>query len=171
LTENNRISPTTYLNTVTSAIKAGEFAWARKFVVDYKEMLPDGEKDNLSHFSEAKLFFEQKDYKNAMQLLVQVEYHNILINLNAKAMLLKMYYEQYEIDVLESLLDSMGTYMRRKKVIGYHKNIYNNLIQFTKKLIRINHYDKEKIAKLHKEIETAEPLPERQWLLKQLNEL
>ena len=29
----------------------------------------------------------------------------------------------------------------------------------------------EKIAKLRKEIETAEPLPERQWLLKQLNEI
>lgn len=168
LTENNRISPSTYLNTVTSAIKAGEFSWAKRFVVAYKQMLPKSEQENLSHFSEAKLFFEQKDYRNAMRLLIQVEYNNILMNLNAKAMLLKMYYEQDEIDVLESLLESMRTYMRRKKVIGYHKNIYKNLIQYTKKLIRINPFNKDHKTKLRQEIETADPLPERQWLLEQL---
>ena len=171
LIEIGKLSPTTYSNTVTAAIKVKEFEWAEKFIDDYKPMLPEQEKENLSHFTRGKLLFEKKDYKKAMVLLAQVEYNNIFFNLNAKSILTKMYYELDEIDALESLLESFRIYIRRKDVIGYHGNRYLGLIKFTKKLIRISPYDKGKIAKLRKEIETADPLPERQWLLEQLNKI
>ncbi|MCB0628705.1 MAG: hypothetical protein R2824_08800 [Saprospiraceae bacterium] len=171
LIESEKLSPATYSNTVTASLQVGEFEWAEKFIDEYKAMLPKKERDNLSHFSKAKLFFTRKDYKRAMVLLAQAEYHNILINLNAKSMLIKMYYELDEMEALEFLLESMRIYIRRKEVIGYHSNLYLRLIQFTKKLIRINRYDKEKMAKLRTEIQTANPLPERQWLLEQLDKL
>lgn len=171
LVDRGTLSPTTFNNTVATAIKTGEFEWAERFIDQYNAMLPERERENLSHFSRAKLFFEKKDYKRAMILLVQAEYHNILFNLNAKSMLLKMYYEEEEIDALESLLDSFRIYIRRKEVIGYHRNHYLGLIKFTKKLLRVSPFEKEKAEKLRKEIETADLLPERQWLLEQLDRL
>jgi len=103
-----------------------------------------------------------------MRLLASVEYDDILINLNAKSMLLKMFYEQDEFDALESLLESMRTYMQRKKVLGYHQSNYKNMIRYTRKLTRINPYSKLEKDKLKDEIQNTNPLTERKWLLHQL---
>jgi hypothetical protein len=91
--------------------------------------------------------------------------------MTAKTMLLKMYYEQDELDALESLLESMRTYMQRKKVIGYHKTNYKNFIRYTKKLLKVNPYNKLLVERLRKEIETTNPLTEQEWLLRQLGQL
>jgi hypothetical protein len=82
-----------------------------------------------------------------------------------------MYYEQDEFDALESLLESMRTYMRRKQVMGSYKAIYTNLIKYSRKLIRINPYDQQQVTKLRQEVETAKPLPEKEWFLEQLDKL
>jgi hypothetical protein len=84
-------------------------------------------------------------------------------------MLLKMYYEEEEFDVLESLLESMRNYVQRKKVIGYHKSNYRNIIRYTRRLLRVNPYDREAKQKLGHEISEAQPLTEREWLLRQLD--
>lgn len=171
LIENQTISRWTYLNAVINALRLHEFDWAENFIEKYKHLIEPAHRENFSQFSKAKLLFEQKKYDQAMDYLIHVEYDDILMNLNAKSMLLKIYYGQNEIDVLESLLDSMSNYMRRKKVIGYHRSIYSNLIRFTKKILKVNPYNKEKFVILRNEIESANPLPERQWLLEQLDKL
>ncbi|MBK8041918.1 MAG: hypothetical protein IPK21_04210 [Haliscomenobacter sp.] len=99
---------------------------------------------------------------------MQFDYDDILFNLIAKSMLIKIYYEEGEFSALDSLLESLRTYISRKKTIAYQKNIYNNLIRFTKRLVRLNPYDREQKDKLRKEIEAANPLLERKWLLEQL---
>ena len=86
-------------------------------------------------------------------------------------MLLKIYHETDEFKVLESLLESMRAYLQRKKVLGYHKSNYKNIIHYTKKLLKVNPYSKAQKEKLKLEIEAAKPLTEKAWLLKQLAEL
>jgi hypothetical protein len=115
----------------------------------------------------ARLYFEQNDYDSAMPLLVQTDFDDILLNLNAKTLLVKMYYELLEFDTLENLLESMRTYLHRKDV-GYHEPLFKNMIKLTRKLVRVNPYDKNEKAKLKKEIENTNPLRERTWLLEQL---
>ena len=102
---------------------------------------------------------------------MQFDYDDILFNLSAKSMLIKIYFEESEYSALDSLLESLRTYINRKKAIAYHKNIYNNLIRFTKRLVRISPYDKAQKEKLRQDIEAANPLPERKWLLEQLDNL
>lgn len=65
----------------------------------------------------------------------------------------------------------MKTYLQRKKVMGYHKDNYKNIIQYTKKMLKVAHYDKAQIQKLKSEIESTNPLTERKWLLAQLDKL
>ncbi|MEM1124462.1 MAG: hypothetical protein AAGJ18_28755, partial [Bacteroidota bacterium] len=84
---------------------------------------------------------------------------------------LKIYYETDEFKVLESLLESMRAYIQRKKVIGYQKALYKNMVRYTKKLLKVNPYSKAQKEKLRAEIEAAKPLTEKAWLLKQLAEL
>ena len=86
-------------------------------------------------------------------------------------MLCKIYYEEEEVDALESLLESIRTYLQRKKVVAYHKANYKNIIRYTKKLTRTTSFNITKKEKLIKEIEEANPLTEKEWLLEQLNKI
>lgn len=91
-----------------------------------------------------------------------------MLNLAAKTILLKIYFETEEYDLLDAHLEAMKNYIRRKKVIGYHRKNYQNLIRFTKKLVAFNPFDKEEIQKLRQEIEGVDILTERGWLLGRL---
>ncbi|MEM6700637.1 MAG: hypothetical protein AAF599_19690, partial [Bacteroidota bacterium] len=111
-------------------------------------------------------------YEQAMRYLAQYEHDDILLNLNSKAMLIKMYYELEEFDTLEFLLESSKVYLRRKKGVSDNlRALYNNIIRYTSKLLRVNPYDKEKKAKLREEIQAANPLIEKQWFLERLEQL
>ena len=161
----------TFINIVITGSSLRQFDWVRWFIQNFQQYLAPQYRENFVCYSLAKLHFEQREYAQAQKLLMQFDYDEILFNLSAKSMLIKIYYEEGEYGVLDSLLESLRTYINRKKAIAYHKNIYNNLIRFTKRLIRLSPYDKAQKAKLRQEIEEANPLPERKWLLEQLDNL
>lgn len=169
--ENNQISRFTFRNIVAISLQLKEYTWVEDFIKKYQHFLEEKHRENFVQFNMAHLFFERKDYTQAMQLIARFDYDDILIMLVAKTMLLKMYYELDETTALDSLLSSMKTYLQRKKVMGYHKDNYKNIIQYTKKMLKMAHYDKEQIQKLKQEIEATNPLTERKWLLAQLDKL
>lgn len=169
LMENGILSHRTFLNIVLNGTYLKEYDWVAYFIDSYKEFLEINHRENMSNYCWARLHFEKGDFDKSMKLLSQFEYNDILMNLTAKTLLLKMYYQQEEIDALDSLLDSIGIYLRRKKVIGYHKSNYKNIIRFTKKLLKVTGPNKYR-EKLVKEINEANPLTEKAWLLKQLGE-
>lgn len=169
--ENGVLSRFTFGNIVIAGLNLKEFEWVEDFIHRYKVFLEEKHREDLVHFNLARLNFEKKNYKKAMQLFATLDYNDILMNLVAKTMLLKMYYELDETNALDSLIGSMKTYLQRKKVMGYHKDNYKNIIQYTKKMLKMAHYDKEQIEKLKKEIEATNPLTERKWLLAQLDKL
>jgi hypothetical protein len=161
----------TFINIVTTGTTLRQFDWVRWFIQNFQQYLAPQYRENFVCFSLAKLHFEQREYPQAQRLLMQFDYDDILFNLSAKSMLIKIYFEESEYSALDSLLESLRTYINRKKAIAYHKNIYNNLIRFTKRLVRISPYDKAQKEKLRQDIEAANPLPERKWLLEQLDNL
>ena len=170
--ENNSLSRWTFLNVIANGLKLKEFEWIKQFIETYQVYLEDQYRDSVSHYSMARFHFESKDYVSAMRLLNQVEYDDhILMYLSAKIMLCKIYYEEEEVDALESLLESIRIYLQRKKVVAYHKANYKNIIRYTKKLTRTTSFNIVKKEKLIKEIEEANPLTEKEWLLEQLNKI
>ncbi len=171
MVENNIISRWTFLNVIGIALKLKEYIWIDEFINDYQKYLETKYRESVVHYSLARLNFEKGNYTKAMELHTQIEYDDILINLSAKSMMLKMYYELEEHDALESLLESMRNYLVRKKVIGYHKSNYKNIIKFTKKLVKINPYSRKEKEKFQTEVNQAKPLTEKNWLIKQLEKL
>ncbi len=157
-----------FRNFVAIGMGLREFAWVERFINDYQHFLDPKHRENFVHFALSSLYYEQGDYEKARQLLIHFEYTDILINLQAKSMLIKMYYREGELEALESLLESLRNYMHRKKVIGYHKNIYNTFIRYIRKLIRLNPYNRSHREKLRREIEESKQLREKKWFLEQL---
>jgi len=143
-------------------------AFVETFIQDYKEeLLPHHRESNFT-YNLARLYFTQRQYDKAMKLLHKVDDRHLLLNLNAKVMLLKLYYELKEYDALTSLLSSFKVMLTRKKVLGYHKTHYNNIIKFTNRLLNLKPRDQKAHDKLEHDIRTAEVLQEKEWLLEQL---
>lgn len=171
LLENGVVSPFTFRNAVGAALRLKEYDWAEAFIHEYKDALPTNYRESFFLHSLARLNFEKGDYDSAMTLLSKTDFDDTLINLNAKSMLLKIYYELDEFDALESLLESMRAYIKRKQLMGAYKANYQNFIRLTRKLVRVNPYEQEETLKLKAEIESASPLTEKDWLLQQIDKL
>lgn len=166
--ENKILSRWTYNNIIIAGLKLKEFDWVEWFIYEYKNSLDEKTGEDSFYFNLAKFYFEKRDYKKAMPLLIQTKYDDLLHNLGAKTMLSKMYYELQEWSALDHLLDSFKVYISRKKDIGYHKENYMNIINFIKKLTQINSYDKKAIEILKSNIAATKILTEREWILEQL---
>ena len=168
LIENGLVSRFSFRNAVGAGLKLKEYDWVDRFIHEFKQYLEKKYQESFFLHSLARLQFERKDYDQAMKLLVQTDFDDILVNLNAKTMLFKMYYELDEHDALESLLESMRTYILRKNLMGYHKTNYQNIIKCTKRLVRVTPYNTQQKEKLRDEIQAMKPLTEKEWLLEQL---
>jgi len=159
----------TYLNIVANSIKLEEYEWANHFLEEHSVKLEEDLRENTENFARARLAYEQKNYSHAMPLLVQVDFKHPVYNLIAKTLLLKIYFELDEYDAMDSQLDSMTTYIRRKKIADIRRDNFNNIVRFVRQLSRVPPGDKAKIAELRARIKAATPLTEKKWLLEQVN--
>lgn len=168
LMENGLLSRWTYNNVALAALSLKEFDWAWFFLHDYADYLPEDHREAAVHYNLARYFFEKSDLKAAMHHLLHMEYDDVLQNLVAKVMLCKIYYLLDETDALENQLDSIRIYLRRKKVLGYHKENYLAIVRFLRKLISLNPHDPLQKNAMRQQIAAAPVLTEREWLLQQL---
>ena len=165
LLENGVLSRFTYYNIVAAGLRTGQYNWVKQFIHDYRVKLDRYYRESSFSFCLARLEYAQQKYEDALPLLQKANYRDPLLNLSAKTLLLKIYYETDEYELLHAHLDAMQNYIRRKRVIGYHKTNYLNIIRYTRKLVAVNHYDKKALEKLYTQIETEEVLTEKRWLL------
>jgi hypothetical protein len=168
---NNRISRFTYRNVVTLALTLKEFDWAAKFIEIYKDDLEEANKIGNYNYCQARLAYEQKDYDAVFRLLQKADYNEVLMNLAAKALLLKVFYETSAFDTLEAHLEAMRTYIRRKVFLSYQQENYLNLIVFTKKMLKNQVANLDKIIELKDSIISCKALAERKWLLDMIEKL
>ncbi|MCB9296959.1 MAG: hypothetical protein H6559_28140 [Lewinellaceae bacterium] len=163
-----RLSRFAFKNIAAIALRLRQFEWAEGFIKEYQQYLPPRHRENYVHFCLSKLRFEQGRLGQAMDRLRQVEYEDLFLSIDAKVMLMKIYYELQEYDALDSFLRSFERFLRRHRELTYHRENYLNVIYFTRKLLEMNPYDKEARAGLRREMEAAPTLTERAWLLERV---
>ena len=168
LLDNGILSRFSYRNIVAIGLLIEEFEWVERFIHDYKMLLSPKHRQPTFSFNMARLAYSKKDYDAALPLLQNIEYEDLLLNLAAKTILLKIYYEQLEYTLLDAHLLSLQNFLRRKTLIGYHKQNYKNIISITRKLVAHNQFDNEEKEKLRQLILDTEILTERSWFLEQV---
>ena len=173
LIENNNISKLTFINISSFGIMLSEFEWVEQFLSQYNIYLKEKDQENIVNFCKGKLHFQKGQFDLAMDNFMNVKENDIILNLNSKLTLLKIYYKQDYHEVLLSLSDSMKKYIKRKDVPESYRKVYESIIRLMKKLVKVNPFNKTDIQKLRKEIEETPTLPnsERGWLLEQVEEL
>ena len=110
------------------------------------------------------LHYHKKEYDQAMTLLNTTEYDDLYLTLDAKALQLRIYYELNEFDVLSSFVISFQRFLERKKMLGYLRENYKNLIRFTRKMLESNLYDREVRQNLLTEIKATKAIAASDWL-------
>jgi hypothetical protein len=163
------LMPYTYQNAATIGLILKEFDWVEKFVHEYQSALLPENRKGLFHFNLARLAYNRKQLGVALSLLQKAEYKDIMLNLAAKTLQLKIYYELDEFDLLASHLQAFRAFLNRRKDIGYHRENYLNLVIFSQKLLEINIFNKKERENLKIQIKEVKVIAERDWLLNCLN--
>ena len=135
---------------------------------DYKDYLPENERDNTYRLNLATLFFKQKAFNKVLETLQNVGFTDTSINLDGRRLLLCCYFELQEWDALNSLLDSFGIWLRRSKNLGYLRELYGNHIKFTRRLLDVQHQHPEAKEKLKQDILATRNVASKDWLLEKL---
>ncbi|MCH2081239.1 MAG: hypothetical protein MK226_02555 [Saprospiraceae bacterium] len=161
-----KISRFTYRNLVTIGLIQKRYQWVKSFIYDYKEKLEERYRESMFGLCEARLAFSQGDFTKALDLLQKADYEDILLNLAAKTVLMKVYYAMNEYDLLESHLSAMQVYIRRKKIMGYHRDNYLNMSKYMRKVLELVPSDQEAKKQLREEIQSSKTMVEKEWLLK-----
>lgn len=171
LLENDSITTYTFKNVVVLGIHLKELEWVEKFIHEYQQKLEEKQRQGTVDFNLAMLYYAKKDYRKAQRLLAAFEVDDLLITLNAKFLLIKIYVEESEFDLLDTHLATMRAYLNRKEILGYHKEVYKNVIHFTKKINRVNPYTKVEKEKLILEIKETKALADKEWFIMQVEML
>ncbi|MEL6865394.1 MAG: hypothetical protein AAFP19_13295 [Bacteroidota bacterium] len=166
--KNGILSRWTYNNIIIAGLNLQAYDWVHDFIYQYKERLAEKHQAGNFNFNLARYHFEKREYNAAMSLLLQREYDDLLHNLAAKTMLAKIYFRLEEEEALDHLLNSFRTYIYRKKVLGYHKENYLNIINYIRKLSALMPGDKQQSQKLRSEVMATSILTEKNWLLEQI---
>lgn len=166
------LTPWYFRNIVTIGLRLGENEWTEQFILAYQDRLPEEMRENAVSFSLSQVYFYQKKHDKVIELLRTVDYEDFTYNLNSKATLLSSYYELDEIEPLYSLFESFRTFLNRHKDLPpARKQLYTNLIRFTKKLTSFRHGDKNSIKKLKQELEATKNVASYNWLMEKIVEL
>lgn len=162
---NGILSRFTYLNAATIGILLREFEWVENLIKSHRDHLEIAHRDSLFSFNMARLAYQKGNFGAALQLLQRAEYKETMLALAAKTIQLKIYYETEEYDLLESHLQAIAAFIRRKKVIGYQRENYLNLLYFVRKRLELNPLSKQEKQAYRETVERTKPLAEKEWLL------
>ncbi len=167
--DNRQLSPWHYKNIVTTGLKLNEFDWVFDFIHDYQALIPVTHRENAFIYNRARYHFYRREYDKVLPLLQQVEFDDLYYNLDARTMLLKIYYEREEVELLYSMIDSFGIYLKRNKLISdYHRKNYLNFVYFTRKIFQLSPGEAVKADHLKEELSAIQHVTEKTWLEEQL---
>jgi hypothetical protein len=168
LFESGRLPPAAYNNINRLAGLLEERDFALDFLERYAAFLPTSQRENVYRFNLAIYHYLRGDYRRVPDLLQAFEFTDVYMNLHAREMLLKSYFELEEWQALASLCDSFYTYLRRKKDLGYHRTTFLNLIKYIRKAMKPGNFRSDKAARLAKQIRAEEYMAGRDWLLEKM---
>ncbi len=167
LFENGFLSPWAYKNVIKAGLMLTKFDWVETFIKEHNELQPPNFRQNGLHYNLADLYYSKKEFDKAQFHLAQVEYTDIYINLDSKNLLMKIYFESNEIEVLLSAIAALKIFLKRNKVISEKvRNRYDNFIRVLSLIVKNDPKSKQDAKKL---LEEQVFIAEKKWLTEMIN--
>ncbi|HMQ80959.1 MAG TPA: hypothetical protein PKE39_16275 [Ignavibacteria bacterium] len=170
-----------YLNVTVTGLEAGETQWVKEFIEKYKQELDEQNRENAYNFCRALLFYNQKEYGNALTEASKVKTDDLSYKHQLKSLYMKIYFDMNETEPFYSHIDSYRHFLiNEKRIPEQTKKNISSYITFTKKLYDLKNrlreiYKKDEtefnLSKLKQEITDSKNLINRQWLLEKASKL
>ncbi|MEO5572111.1 MAG: hypothetical protein ABIT08_12395, partial [Bacteroidia bacterium] len=153
-----------FKNIVSISLRLNENGWCRNFISKYINYLKPEERKNALTYNSAYLNFMNGDFKNAIRKLREVEFTDVVYQLDSRVVLLKCYYELDDIETFFYHASAFRIFLlRNRNISDYQRTINRNLIKFLTKIVRAG-TSKTKLTQLKKEISTEKNVADLKWL-------
>lgn len=167
--ESNLLPPWHYTNIVAAGLKTGQTDWTRQFIHDYRERLPPEYVENVFRYNLAQYHYHLKNYDEAQRALLQVEFNDVLLNITARSLLIKIYCETDQTELLLSYLEATRIFLLRNQLLEAHfKRQLQKFVEFTAKFAKIPPHHRERFQNLQEQLPPAQEMMHREWLAGQL---
>lgn len=172
LLEEGILATNNYKNITTLGLRLGEYEWTAHFIESFKEKIEPEFREGVYNYNMAHLYAYQGEYSKALRHLQLIDFIDPFYRMSYNILLLKIYYECYEVEALLALCESFRAFVRHKKELSKtHQLAYINFARFTRALFMIKIGRDKKPEKLKAQIEACEALIERQWIMEKLEDL
>jgi len=169
-----------YTTFVSMGIETKDYSYLKTFIEKFVDFLPEEVRENAFTFQMAHLYFVQGIYDEAQSLLQRVEYTRLKYIIGSKVMLLQIYFDTNEYQLLTTHINTTKIYLKRIKARpSFRYQRYYKLFSFTQSLYNIKKqiaFKSEeiltnKIVKLEAQIIEEKTIRSREWLLLKISEL
>ena len=165
LLEQQQFSRFAFNNIVGIAIKLEELNWAEQFIKQYSGFIAEEFRTSTIALNSARLAFARKAFPAVLPFLQEVQRQDLLNNLIARVLLIKVFYETEALTALEAQLDSLEQLLRRKDVSPFHQRNFGSFIRLLRRRIDLAPYDEEERQLLLRAINQSPELSEKDWLI------
>ncbi len=166
LLENGRLPHTTYKNITKIGLRLHKFEWTEQMIVEYSKKLSPEFRETAFNYNMADLYYYKKELDKAQTYLFQVETTDIFYNLDARKMLMKIYYEQQETEALLSLIAASQIFLKRSETVT--PQVRKGYMTFMGIMLQLARQKTVSKAAILKKMEDLAYLPDKKWLLKML---
>ncbi|HEY6160193.1 MAG TPA: hypothetical protein VI112_03195, partial [Bacteroidia bacterium] len=129
--ENGFIEEAYFINMVIVALKNGEHQWARNYIHEQEHLLPKESRADVVHYCLGSVADSLKNYKEALLHLNQVQKPGMLIHMNIKCMLIKIYYGKSDMKQVIGTCRTFEKYLsNNSKLSEFQKKIWLNFIRY-----------------------------------------
>lgn len=180
LTRNGFMHQHVYKNITSNALFLKKFDWTIEFLNTYKKKLHPDHRENAYAYNLANYHYERKEFREAMQLLLQVDFPTWRYHLGTKSMLLRIYFELRDEDGLNYLIQAMKVYLHRHKEIPkYQAQNHLHFMRFSQKALTLHSskgFIKEsdfngRVIKLRDKVAATPGIAYGGWLRQKVKEL
>ncbi len=164
--ENGHLQPWRYANLVNVGLKLGQAAWVWAFIHQFKNKLPGTAAENMFGFNLAQFQYHKGEHDKAQRALLQLDLaEDALLNVSARSLLLKIYYETDQSELLFAFLEATRLFVHRNPSLDAKlKRQLQKFIEFTAKLARLEPRERDKLGKLLEGLPPAAGIMHRDWV-------
>lgn len=176
--ERSLLNDMVYLSIVNVALRTEAIEWCLGFIDQYAAHLTASVREDAKSLATALWFYATDQPNDAIDLLLQVDFVNVYYQIQARVLLIKVYFEVFQQDdeyfnFVTSQANAFERFLQRNKRVS--KNQKSALLNFTACVRKLAKWKMEKqlqevtVSKLKTEIRELHPLYNKGWVLEQIN--
>jgi len=170
--KNKNLQYTDFMSVIICGLNIKEIKWVNYFFEKYKANIAHEVKRDTINLASALISFSLKKYKDCIEQLNKIGYKYTYFYLKSKETLIKVYYEQGEVESLESAIDAAKHYLKRHKdLLSIHYDRYILFLNYITKLVKLDKKQKAEIKQLMKRLDENRGTIAREWLIEKIIEL